>query len=140
MYVPLSVFKKRRPRIQNYVTDAKYYKKNNMNGERKQFVEFFSLQNWAKLSKTAKQGHSITDCRACTYDLHSMSSLHLSYSRELKDAINKCQDMTESFLNSTGTKTMTGAINIVKAMVNTMKPIFEKKKQGKTLQMPYPEV
>lgn len=26
-----------------------------------------------------------------------------------------------------GTKTMTGAINIVKAMVNTMKPIFEKK-------------
>lgn len=42
-----------------------------MNGERKQFVEFFSLQNWAKLSKTAKQGHSITDCRACTYDLHS---------------------------------------------------------------------
>lgn len=98
MYVPLCVFKKRLPRIQNYVTDAKYYKKNNMNGERKQFVEFFSLQNWAKLSKTAKQGHSITDCRACTYDLHSMSSLHLSYSRELKDAINKCQDMTESFL------------------------------------------
>lgn len=127
MYVPLSVFKKRLPRIQNYVTDAKYYKKNNMNGERKQFVEFFSLQNWAKLSKTAKQGHSITDCRACTYDLHSLSSLHLSYSRELKDAINNCQDMTESFLNSTGTKTMTGAINIVKAMVNTMKPIFEKK-------------
>lgn len=35
--------------------------------------------------------------------------------------------MTESFLNSTGTKTMTGAINIVKAMVNTMKPIFGKK-------------
>lgn len=131
MYVPLSVFKKRLPRIQNYVTDAKYYKKNNMNGERKQFVEFFSLQNWAKLSKTAKQGHSITDCRACTYDLHSMSSLHLSYSRELKDAINNCQDMTESFLNSTGTKTMTGAINIVKAMVNTMKPIFEKKNRAK---------
>lgn len=35
--------------------------------------------------------------------------------------------MTESFLNSTGTKTMIGVINIVKAMVNTMKPIFEKK-------------
>lgn len=94
-----------------------------MNGERKQFVEFFSLQNWAKLSKTAKQGHSITDCRACTYDLHSMSSLHLSYSRELKDAINKCQDMTESF---NFTDAISRSLNLTPKLTSE-----EKRKQNK---------
>lgn len=56
-----------------------------------------------------------------------MSSLHLSYTKELQIAIGKCQEMTESFLTITNPTTLTGATNIAKTMMKTINPIFEKK-------------
>nr|XP_022316815.1 uncharacterized protein LOC111120391 [Crassostrea virginica] len=127
MHVSPSIFYKRLPRLQSYVTEAKYYKANNKNGERKKFVEYFSLQNWANLTNTAKQSHSLLNCGACMYDLHSMSSLHLSHAKEMKDAVIKCQEMTESFLSTSNVTTLTGAKNVAKTMVSMINPIFEEK-------------
>lgn len=56
-----------------------------------------------------------------------MSSLHLSYTKELQIAIGKCQEMTESFLTITNPTTLTGATNIAKTIMKTINPIFEKK-------------
>lgn len=44
MHVSPSIFYKRLPRIQKYVTESKYYQINNKNGERKKFVDFFPFK------------------------------------------------------------------------------------------------
>lgn len=75
-------------RIQKYVTESKYYQSNTRMVNAKNsgfFFPFITGQSWQKLQNkptalpTAK--HAFMTCKACIYDLQSMSLLHLLYTK-----------------------------------------------------------
>lgn len=120
--------------LQKYVAESKYYRGNNKHGEKTKFVESFSLQNWEQLSNRARLRHTLENCKPCQYEIES-SSLHISYGLDRQEALLKCTHMTEALVAATDQpKTAKGSINVAKTIINTIKPVFEKKR-GKILQM-----
>lgn len=65
MYVPYKKFRTNVSRLQNYLTNNKYWKNSNKTGEKQQFLQSFSLQTWSLLSEREKNLHSLEDCARC---------------------------------------------------------------------------
>ncbi|CAG2217213.1 unnamed protein product [Mytilus edulis] len=119
------VFKQQCKRIQDYLSENKYYKNRNTNGEKKTFIEFFSLNKWLKLSDGARREHSLHNCFACQTVLMEQSSLHTSF---LQSRLNSaCTQMVESFSSLTAKcNTPTQGNKIVKTVVGLIQPLIEK--------------
>ncbi|VDI42164.1 Hypothetical predicted protein [Mytilus galloprovincialis] len=119
------VFKQQCKRIQDYLSENKYYKNRNTNGEKKTFIEFFSLNKWLKLSDGARREHSLHNCFACQTVLMEQSSLHTSF---LQSRLNSaCTQMVESFSSLTAKcNTPTQGNKIVKTVVGLIQPLMEK--------------
>lgn len=78
MYIPYKKFSSKLSKLQNYLTNNKYWKNANINGEKQQFLQKFSLDSWSLLSEREKNLHSLQDCARCEATDPSSSSLHRS--------------------------------------------------------------
>lgn len=78
MYIPYKKFNSDLSKLQNYLTNNKYWKNANINGEKQQFLRKFSLESWSHLSEREKNLHSLQDCARCEATDPSSSSLHRS--------------------------------------------------------------
>lgn len=78
MYIPYKRFSSNLSNLQNYLTNNKYWKHANTNGEKQQFLRKFSLESWSLLSEREKNLHSLQDCARCEATNPSSSSLHRS--------------------------------------------------------------
>lgn len=72
VHLPDDKFVRQLPRLQNYLAMPKNWKDNNKNGQRKEFLEHFSLQKWESLSNKEKLDHRLHDYPPCE---HSNSEL-----------------------------------------------------------------
>lgn len=55
MYIPYKKFCSKLSKLQNYLTNHKYWKNANINGEKQQFLHRFSLDSWSLLSERRKK-------------------------------------------------------------------------------------
>ena len=65
MQISFEKFKDKLPRIQKYITNSKYWKHSNTNGEKMEFNWLYSLRSWFKLPEHYKKQHQIEDCDKC---------------------------------------------------------------------------
>lgn len=54
MYISAKSFSTNLPRLQNYITQRKYWENGNKHGEKSQFIKTFSLGNWYFLAEREK--------------------------------------------------------------------------------------
>jgi hypothetical protein len=47
------------------LVNSKYWKNNNKNGEKMEFIRLHSLRSWFKLPENEKKQHQIEDCDKC---------------------------------------------------------------------------
>ncbi|CAC5423131.1 unnamed protein product [Mytilus coruscus] len=90
-------------RLQKCITNKKYWRNNNMDGQQNKFVDYFSLKNWEKLSNEEKREHTLEDCKRCNTTYITYSSLHLSSSSlstaKLEQAARTIMDIVSSRLS-----------------------------------------
>jgi hypothetical protein len=65
MQISFEKFKYKLPRIQKYITNSKYWKNNNNNGEKMEFIRLYSLRSWFILPENDNKQHQIEDCDKC---------------------------------------------------------------------------
>jgi hypothetical protein len=68
------------PRIQKYITNSKYWKNNNKNGEKMEFIRLHSLRSWFKLPENDKKQHQI---KCMVKSIPGLSSDKLTVSRNV---------------------------------------------------------
>ena len=65
MQVSFEYFAGSTSRIQRNLSKNSFYVNNNKNGERRDFLEKFSMESWVKLTDKEKRRHKAKDCPAC---------------------------------------------------------------------------
>lgn len=121
-------FSYKTPLIQDYVTKNKYYATNNKNGEKEQFTNHFSLQNWVQnISHYEKQQHSLENCHSCNTIHIQHSILHKSIPASVKNVHGLSQNLVTNVSQQTMSRNPTGKVSkVAKAVVNYLDPVFEK--------------
>lgn len=100
MHLPYDKFVRQLPRLQNYLAIPKYWRDNNKNGQRKEFLENFSLQKWESLSNNEKLDHRIHDCPPCEHSkLLYYSVLHKSVTESTKNLIHLSNEIVNELDN-----------------------------------------
>lgn len=121
MHLPYDEFVRRLPRLQNYIRKDKYWKNFNRDGEKKDFLTKFSLQQWDALSHREKQKHSIHDCVACETSLINDSILHNSTSENAENLVK----MTNEIVGDMCHKNSSGAEQLLNVLEPLMKKTFK---------------
>lgn len=65
MVLEYTTYQQKQIRIQGFLSEKKYWINNNKKGEKKRFLDNFSLQNWVNMDETEKKMHTIEDCIPC---------------------------------------------------------------------------
>lgn len=123
MYIPYKKFNSNLSKLQNYLTNNKYWKNANINGEKQQSLRKFSLESWSHLSEREKNLHSLQDCARCEATDPSSSSLHRSVSEKTESIMSKADDLINEISTLTPNRTANGQLQ----MMNILEPIFESK-------------
>ena len=89
MQISFEKFKYTLPRIQKYITNSKYWKNNNKNGEKMEFIRLHSLHSWFKLPENDKKQHQIEDCDTCQ-SIISNAILHKDLLQKAQQSYMKC--------------------------------------------------
>ena len=122
MHLPYDKFVRQLPRLQNYLTNPKYWKQNNKNGQKRDFFEQFSLQKWDSLSHREKLYHTVYDCLRCENSkLINYSVLHKSATDTTENIVKLSTELAQEIDN----KNSTG----VNTILNVLEPIFQKEFQ-----------
>ena len=122
MHLPYDKFVRQLPRLQNYLTNPKYWKQNNKNGQKRDFFEQFSSQNWDSLSHREQLYHTVYDCLRCENSkLINYSVLHNSATDTTKNIVKLSTELAQEIDN----KNSTG----VNTILNVLEPIFQKEFQ-----------
>ncbi|CAG2231599.1 unnamed protein product [Mytilus edulis] len=135
------IFKNQLPKLQNYVTNSKYFVHNGKAGEKMRFTDNFSLFNWLKLPENEKQSHKLQDCSTCLTTHGSISSLHKSYShasslvQPCKDLVNNINEIIVSPSSSIGKKTVQNVIKVLEPIIETQFNINFKKTLADVMNM-----
>ncbi|CAC5361980.1 unnamed protein product [Mytilus coruscus] len=135
------IFKNQLPKLQNYVTNSKYFVHNGKAGEKMRFTDNFSLFNWLKLPENEKQSHKLQDCSTCLTTHGSISSLHKSYShasslvQPCKDLVNNINEIIVSPSSSIGKKTVQNVIKVLEPIIETQYNINFKKTLAEVMNM-----
>ena len=117
-------------RLQKYITDKKYWKNNNKDGQQHRFLSYFSFENWQKLPETEKKQHTLDNCKPCNTFHNECSSLHKSAAPEVLNLTSQCKSVTNSVIQLTSPTAKDGATKGLKAVQNLVKiiqPMVEKK-------------
>lgn len=122
MYLTSMAFASNLPRLQKYITESKFWKNGNRNGEKRQFIENFNLQSWNKLSEREKHMHRLIDCIKCEAHNPTISSMHSSVSDITQNIIKKTNELAEEIQNLHAARLVDGAEQLVKMI----EPIMEK--------------
>ncbi|CAG2215737.1 unnamed protein product [Mytilus edulis] len=122
MHIPLQEFKSRIPRLQNYLSNAKYWKNNNKTGEKSIFLEKHNLLNWCKLSEAEKKRHKKENCEKCTSEIF-YASLHKYTTPSTIEVSNLCEELTKKVCENSKAKNVTKATKIL----HTLEPFIEHK-------------
>jgi hypothetical protein len=98
MHLPYDKFSRQLPRIQNYVTQKKYYQNSSYTGEKKEFINHFTLQNWfTKLNERERKQHQLENCPPCESKNLSHSVLHTSGSENAKNIVTQTSELADKF-------------------------------------------
>lgn len=126
MYLPFTSFSTNLPRLQKYITNAKYWKQGNRNGEKSQFIQTFSLQSWLKLPEREKQMHTLKNCVKCEAKNPEVASMHVSVSESTKNIIAKTNDLAQEIKMLHSDRMVDGAEQLVKIIEPIMENTFQK--------------
>jgi hypothetical protein len=121
MYLSYDAFSKNITRLQSYLTQNKYWKSGNANGEKRLFMQQYSLKSWCALSNTERNLHSVKNCAQCESVNPSVASLHKSISATTENIMLK----TESLVQEIKSMTPNRVANASTQMMNILEPIFE---------------
>ena len=61
----LANFQANLPILQKYLTQNKYWKNQNKQGQKSQFMEHFFFTKWTKLDEKERKEHTIENCNLC---------------------------------------------------------------------------
>lgn len=119
------VFRTKAVKLQKFTYESKYYANNNHNGEREQFLQQFSFNNWWKLTEMEKKQHKLEDCSICPTKYLAFSALHTGH-KTPSTAINLKQSSTDLVENvKKAVSTTPSCSKVAKAVVQVINPIFE---------------
>ena len=118
------------PRLQNYVTNCKYWKNGNRNGERSQFIKKFSLESWHNLPDREKQMHCLLNCGKCESNEPNISSMHASVSLTTENIISKTTELVHEIENLNSLRSVDGPKQIVKILEPIIENTFNKSFQN----------
>lgn len=121
MYISAKSFSSNLPRLQNYITQSKYWKNGNKHGERSTFIKRFSLENWYFLPVNEKNMHQLQDCTKCESSDPNVSSTHASVSESTENIIVKTKELANELKNLHSQRLTEGS----KQLVKILEPIFE---------------
>ena len=93
MQISFEKFKYKLPRIQKYITNSKYWKHSNTNGEKMEFNWLYSLRSWFKLPEHYKKQHQIEDCDKC----QSIISNAILHTRSASEGTTELYEVCTSF-------------------------------------------
>ena len=121
------IFRSKCTKMQEYLYNCKYYTNRGKHGEKKKFLEFFSLKSWLTLSENQRKSHQLENCLACQTECAEQSSLHISSkSSELNGVCNKIvTDIRSMTITSPSSTPQTQAKKVVKTVLNVLKPKLE---------------
>ena len=130
MYLSSKAFSMNLPRLQNYVTNCKYWKNGNRNGERSQFIKKFSLESWHDLPDREKQMHCLLNCGKCESNEPNISSMHASVSLTTENIISKTTELVHEIENLNSLRSVDGPKQIVKILEPIIENTFNKSFQN----------
>ncbi len=117
-------------RIEEYLSNRKYWTGNNSNGEKQVFLKSFSLASWEKLKVYRKKLHTLRDCTECSiYDWRastshrSSSSVNNSMSSLLQHIGDIVPDVDENRNLSYVSKSF--AASAAEEVISLINPAFE---------------
>ena len=124
---PFKTFCQKISRIQEYVSNKKFYQNAGRNGEREVFADHFRLINWLQLSEAERKQHKLEKCLPCNTTHINSSRIHKSITEmsinvaDLGEQIveNVTSQLPPSTANTKGNRTAT-------ALINVLNPLFEK--------------
>lgn len=117
-------FKQQCLRIQNYVTNNKYYQNSNHSGERNKFLEHFSLIKWLDLTESERKQHTLENCKICNITHAEASALHKASYNE--NPIAKCcVNLMETAADTSNSTPDTHRKKTVKNIVQVLEPVFQ---------------
>lgn len=114
------------PRLQNHITNSKFWKNCNQNGERSQFIKMFSLQSWVYLPEREKRLHSLLNCAKCEANAPIISSMHASISSTTQNIISKTSKLASEIQNFQSKRLADGPEQIVKILEPIVQKTFNK--------------
>lgn len=131
LHMPFSTFRLKLRRVQDFVTNKKYFKNGNNNKERETFTQHFSFSTWHQLSENEKKSHQLINCHPCATFHAKFSALHSSASAQQKH-INEASEKLASeifaqFGNSRSPNSESKGIKVIKNMIDVVQPIIENK-------------
>lgn len=133
MYLTSKAFASNLPRLQKYITESKFWKNGNRNGEKRKLIENFNLQSWNKLSEREKHMHRLIDCIKCEASNPTISSMHSSVTDTTQNIIQKTNELAQEIENMHAARLVDGAEQLVKMiepiMENTFKTSMKKQYQ-----------
>lgn len=109
------------PRLQNYITQSKYWKNGNKHEEKSQFIKTFSLENWYFLAEREKNMHCLQECTKCEASYPNISSTHVSVSETTENIIAKTKELANEIKNLHSQRLSHGSQQLVKIL----EPIVE---------------
>ncbi|CAG2226842.1 unnamed protein product [Mytilus edulis] len=112
-------------RIQEYVTNAKYYENRNQGGERETFINHFNLIQWLKISETERKQHKLENCMPCNTTHIEISKIHKSVSETSIQILNLSEQIVENVSSILPTSTATKGKKTAQALINVLNPLFE---------------
>ena len=120
MYLPYNKFVRQIPRLQNYLTKNVYYKNSNKAGEKKEFLNHFSLQNWCtKLGERERKLHQLVNCPPCESQNLAQTVLHSSASENVTDIVNQTTELAHKISQLKSPK--------AEEFISVLEPIIEQK-------------
>jgi hypothetical protein len=121
MHLPYDKFVRQLPRLQKYITKPKYWQNSNREGQKKNFLSLFSLQQWNDISHRDKLKHSLYDCVPCETSLISKSALHNSLSENAENVMKITNEVVSGMCH----KNSSGAEQILNVLDPLMKENFK---------------
>jgi hypothetical protein len=126
MYLSFQSFSTNLPRLQRYITNSKYWKNGNRNGEKSQFIQTYSLQSWSKLHEREKQMHTPLNCVKCEVKNPEIASTHSSVSESTENIIAKTNELATEIQKLNAARRSDGAEQLIKIIEPIMENTFQK--------------
>lgn len=92
MYISAKSFSTNLPRLQNYITQSKYWKNGNKHEEKRQFIKTFFSRKLV-FSCRAWKKHCLQDCTKCEASDPIISPTHVSVSETTENIIAKTKEL-----------------------------------------------